>query len=124
MEYFLGAYKKYADFTGRARRKEYWMFYLFYLLAIIALVFIDAMMGSYDNPDDMGLLSTLFVLGSLIPFIALTTRRLHDINQSGWWQLIILIPLIGQLVIFVFTVFKGDPGENRFGEDPLDTSSM
>ena len=113
MEYFIGAYKKYADFTGRARRKEYWMFYLFYMLAIIALVVIDGIIGSG------GILSGIMILGTLVPFIALSARRLHDINKSGWWQLIVFIPVVGPIVMLVFTVMQGNPGENRFGQDPL-----
>jgi len=119
MEYFIGAYKKYADFTGRARRKEYWMFYLFYVLAIIALAIIDGIIGSLSPEMGLGILSGLFILGSIVPFIALAARRLHDINKSGWWQLISFIPLVGPIVMLVFTVIKGNEGENRFGEDPL-----
>ena len=119
MEYFLGAYKKYADFTGRARRKEYWMFTLFYIIAVIVLSIIDVVIGTFSVESGNGLLSSIFILGSLVPGIALTARRLHDINKSGWWQLLVIIPLIGAIVLLVFYVQKGTYGENRFGEDPL-----
>jgi uncharacterized membrane protein YhaH (DUF805 family) len=118
MEYFIGAYKKYADFSGRARRKEFWMYQLFYLIISIALSFIDGLIGTYSSAG-IGLLSTIFGFVSIVPMIALATRRLHDINKSGWWQLIGLIPLIGAIVLFIFFVLRGTDGENRYGSDPL-----
>jgi uncharacterized membrane protein YhaH (DUF805 family) len=122
MEYFIGAYKKYADFSGRARRKEFWMYQLFYLIVSIALSFIDGLIGTYSSAG-IGLLSTIFGFVSIIPAIALATRRLHDINKSGWWQLIEFIPLIGVIVLFIFFVLKGTDGENRYGSDPLATQT-
>jgi uncharacterized membrane protein YhaH (DUF805 family) len=119
MDYFFNAYKRYADFNGRARRKEYWMFYLFYMITLIILSFIDGFLGAYSTESGMGLLSGIFLLVSIVPYIALTTRRLHDTNRSGWWQLIILIPIIGPIVLLVFLVLKATEGENRFGPDPL-----
>jgi uncharacterized membrane protein YhaH (DUF805 family) len=119
MEYFIGAYKKYADFTGRARRKEYWMFYLFYIIAYIVLSVMDGFLGFYDAEVGIGMLSSIFALGTLIPSLAIAARRLHDINKSGWWQLILFIPILGALVLLFFLVSKGTDGENRFGSDPL-----
>jgi len=119
MEHFVGAYKKYADFTGRARRKEYWMFYLFYVLAFIALTIVDAVLGMYNADAGIGLLGGLFALASFVPSIAIAARRLHDTNRSGWWQLILLIPFIGPIVLLVFLVLRGDIGDNRFGNDPI-----
>ena len=119
MEHFVGAYKKYADFTGRARRKEYWMFYLFYVLAFIALTIVDAVLGMYNADAGIGLLGGLFELASFVPSIAIAARRLHDTNRSGWWQLILLIPFIGPIVLLVFLVLRGDIGDNRFGNDPI-----
>lgn len=112
MEYFIGAYAKYATFSGRARRKEYWMFILFYIIAYIALLLIDVLIGTG------GILCGLFALGTLLPSLAVGARRLHDINKSGWWQLLYLIPF-GGLVVLYFLVSKGTEGENRFGPDPL-----
>jgi len=113
MEHFIDAYKHYADFSGRANREKYWMFYLFYMLAYIILAIMDEIAGTG------GVLSGIFTLGSLIPSIAIAARRLHDINRSGWWQLLILIPIVGAIVLLIFYVTKGDEGENRFGTDPL-----
>jgi uncharacterized membrane protein YhaH (DUF805 family) len=111
-EYFIGAYAKYATFSGRARRKEYWMFILFYIITYIALLLIDVLIGTG------GILCGLFALGTLLPSLAVGARRLHDINKSGWWQLLYLIPF-GGLVVLYFLVSKGTEGENRFGSDPL-----
>lgn len=123
MEHFIGAYKKYADFTGRARRKEYWMFYLFYIVALLILSFIDGMVGTFSIEAGIGLLGGIFALVSFVPAIAIAARRLHDTNRSGWWQLIMIIPLIGPIVLLVFFVLKGNEGENRFGADPIARSN-
>lgn len=113
MEFFIDAYKQYANFQGRANRQKYWMFYLFYMLIILILSIVEIMIGLPD------VLSGLFALVSLIPGIAITTRRLHDIDKSGWWQLLILIPLIGAIILIIFLIKEGTMGENRFGQDPL-----
>lgn len=119
MEYFTGAYKKYADFSGRARRKEYWMFYLFYILAFVVLGFIDGLIGTFNIESGIGILTGIFAIATILPALAIAARRLHDTNRSGWWQLIIIIPLIGPIVLLVFLVLKGNENENRFGDNPL-----
>ncbi len=111
-EYFIGAYLKYVTFSGRARRKEYWMFMLFYIIVYIVLMIIDVLIGT------SGILSGLFALGTLLPSLAVAARRLHDVNKSGWWQLLYLIPF-GGFVVLYFLVSRGTEGENRFGPDPL-----
>ena len=120
MEYFTGAYKKYADFEGRARRKEYWMFYLFYIIIYIVLAILDGVLGTFIAEQGIGILSGIFLFASLIPTISIATRRLHDINKSGWWQLIVLVPIVGVFVMLFFLVSKGTEGENDYGEDPLE----
>ena len=110
MEYFLGAYKKYADFTGRARRTEFWMFTLFYFIASIVLGIIDGVLG-------MQILGLLFWAGSLVPALAIGARRLHDTGRSGWWQLLYLIPLIGLIIMIVFLVQDSHP-DNEYGPNP------
>jgi uncharacterized membrane protein YhaH (DUF805 family) len=119
MKWFTEALtRKYATFEGRARRKEYWYFVLFYVLAIVALAIVDEMIGTFSEEAEIGLLSGLFVLATFIPSLAVTVRRLHDTDRSGWWILINLIPIIGAIVLLVFTVLDSQPGENRFGANP------
>ena len=119
MKWFLDVLtKKYATFEGRARRKEYWYFVLFYVLAIVALAIVDEMIGTFSEEAEIGLLSGLFVLATFVPSLAVTVRRLHDTDRSGWWILINLIPIIGAIVLLVFTVLDSQPGANRFGENP------
>lgn len=118
MDWYLEVIRKYAEFSGRARRKEYWFFTLFNLLAMLLLSFIDGMIGLYSIEAGVGLLSGIYALGILIPSLAVTVRRLHDTSRSGWWLLIALIPLIGAVVLLVFTVLDSQSGSNQYGPDP------
>lgn len=118
MGWFLIALKKYVDFSGRARRKEYWYFFLFYLLFYFAAAFIDGMFGAFDSEDGMALLTTVFALAMLLPSITVGVRRLHDTGRSGWWLLIALVPVLGALVLLFFSVQDSEPGDNRFGPNP------
>ena len=113
MNWFLTALQKYADFSGRAQRSEYWYFFLFYLLIYIALAFVAAALGTAGVA-----LIALFLLAMIIPSLSVGVRRLHDIDRSGWWLLISFIPLIGAIVLIIFAVQDSDPGENRFGSNP------
>lgn len=108
MEYFTKALSHYADFSGRATRKEYWMFILFYVLIYVGLMIIDGVLGTM-------LLSAAFSLGMLIPSISCAARRLHDTGRSGWWQLLVLIPLIGALVVLFFLV-QPSQEDNDYGK--------
>jgi uncharacterized membrane protein YhaH (DUF805 family) len=112
MNWYLDVLKKYAVFSGRARRKEYWMFCLFNI--IIALV-LSALgwIASF-----LSILSFIYVLAVLIPGIAVSIRRLHDTSRSGWWLLIGLVPLIGAIVLLVFMVQDSQAGENQYGPNP------
>lgn len=148
MEWMLMPYKRYFDFSGRSRRKEYWMFVLF--TVIIYLVLAALMMAGGFNPAAManpelissmegpgalfylgaGLLG-LFALGTIIPMIAVVVRRLHDRDMSGWWYLgaivLSMIPFVGFLVSIGFLVLmclEGTPGPNKYGPDPKDPSSV
>lgn len=118
MAWFLLALKKYATFSGRSQRSEYWYFFLFYLLIVIALGLLDVALGTFDEEEGLGLLSGIFVLAMLIPSLAVGVRRLHDIGRSGWWLLIALVPIIGTIVLVVFAVRDSDPGDNRYGPNP------
>jgi uncharacterized membrane protein YhaH (DUF805 family) len=118
MHWYLEVLKKYADFNGRAMRKEYWYFALFNIIVSIALAVIDGITGSFSAEAGMGLLGGLYILGVLIPGIAVSVRRLHDTDRNGWWLLIALIPVIGAIVLLVFMVQDGKPGENQYGSNP------
>ena len=115
------ALKKYAVFSGRARRKEYWLFMLLYFIAmVVAGLFDDLVVGERVAFDStMGVFSWIVFLGLLIPSIAVSVRRLHDKNLRGWWLLLFLIPLIGTIALFILYCMRGTDGENRFGADPL-----
>ena len=118
MEWYLEALKKYAVFEGRARRKEYWYFFLFYLIISFILGIIDAVTGTYSREAGMGLLGGIFALAMFIPSLAVSVRRLHDTDRSGWWLLIGFIPLIGAIVLLVFMVQRSNPGQNQYGAIP------
>ena len=108
--------QKYATFSGRARRKEYWLFYLaWFILAVIA-VGIDMVIGSpVIEIGVVGIINAALIC----PSLAVSVRRLHDTNRRGWWLLMYLIPFIGAIWLIVLFCFKGMEGENRFGPDPL-----
>lgn len=118
MNWYLMALKKGLTFRGRSRRKEFWYFVLISLLVSIALSFIDGMLGWYDLQAGIGILSGIYSLLIILPNIALSVRRLHDTNRSGWWILLVLIPIIGFLVLLYFCVKNGTSGQNDFGYDP------
>ena len=111
MNWYFQVLKKYADFSGRARRKEYWLFGLVNGIIISVLGLLGLFAG---GPVIVG----LYALAVVIPTIAVTIRRLHDTNRSGWYFLIILIPFIGGIVLIVFTVLDSTPGENQYGSNP------
>ena len=125
MYWFIESLKKYAVFGGRSRRAEYWYFLLFSALIGIALGLIEGMLAGGDgiaedtlpNPMD-NILSTIYSLAILIPSISVTTRRLHDVDKSGWWQLLHFILFIGSIVILIWMLKPGTTGSNRFGDDP------
>ncbi len=112
MNWYIDAWKNYFTFTGRARRKAYWMFVLFNIIAAVIANIIDSVIGTG------GIIGGLYSLAVLIPGIALGVRRLHDIGKSGWWMLIALVPLIGIIVLLVFACTDSQPGENAYGPNP------
>ena len=117
MGWYLEALKKYAVFSGRSRRKEYWYFVLFNLIVSLVLSAIDALLGTFSSAN-VGLLGGIYGLAVLIPSIAVSVRRLHDIDRAGWWVLIGLVPVVGTIVLLVFAALEGSPGSNRFGPNP------
>jgi uncharacterized membrane protein YhaH (DUF805 family) len=111
MNWYIEVLKKYAVFSGRARRREYWYFVLFNIIIMIILTIIDQVI-------DSAILSTIYSLGVIIPSIAVGVRRLHDTNRTGWWLLIGLIPIIGWIVLLIFMVQDSQKGENQYGPNP------
>lgn len=130
MELMFAPLRKYADFNGRARRKEYWLFQLLILLTYIVVFVLAGILGGFSsgegsNPGGIigGGLLMILGFGIILPSLAVTVRRLHDTEKSGWMILIGLIPLVGGLIVFVFTVMPGTQGPNRFGADPKGPAS-
>ena len=117
MNWYLRALKKYAVFSGRARRKEYWYFVLFFYIIFIVLAVIDFATGLAQQMG-VGILSGIFALALIIPWFAVQARRLHDTGRSGWWILIVLVPLIGGIVLLVFSVLDSEEGDNKYGPNP------
>ncbi|MGH6780828.1 MAG: DUF805 domain-containing protein [Sphingomonadaceae bacterium] len=133
MEWMLLPLRRYAQFSGRSRRKEYWMYTLLVFIIYLVAMFLDSMLGfgSTDRYADMsetgasvgfnssgGIITLIAMLALFIPSLAVGIRRLHDTDRSGWWILIGLIPLIGAIVLLVFYCTDGTKGPNRFGPDP------
>ncbi|MFP7673161.1 DUF805 domain-containing protein [Marivita sp. S0852] len=115
-------FSKYATFTGRAQRSELWWFVLFLLIVNTVLSFVDsAIFGQTVEGQTISVLGGLFSLGVFLPSVAVGVRRLHDLDKSGWWYLLVFIPLIGALILVYFFVQKGSDGPNQFGPDPLAT---
>lgn len=117
MEHYQGVLKKYAVFSGRASRTEFWYFVLFNIIVSVVLGVVDGILGTRSDGGS-GLLSGLYSLAVLVPSLAVGIRRLHDTNRSGWWTLISLIPLIGAIVLIVFFVGDSTPGDNQYGPNP------
>jgi len=120
MDWFLLALKKYAVFSGRARRKEFWFFTLIY--SILALVFYIPGIAFIKSNPVLGLafiaIELLIVLAFAIPSLAVAVRRLHDTGKSGWLVLINIVPIIGAIVLLVFYCSNSQPGENQYGPNP------
>ncbi len=112
MNWYIDVLKKYAVFSGRARRQEYWMFALFNAIIAIALGFIEGLVGG------PGIVGSIYGLATLLPNIGVSIRRLHDTSRSGWWLLIGFIPVIGGIILLVFFVFDSTPEENQYGPNP------
>ncbi|MCX8649903.1 DUF805 domain-containing protein [Gilliamella sp. B2776] len=103
--------KNYINFKGRARRKEYWMYMLFILIASFFTIILDKSLGLDLN------ITTIFLLATTLPTLAVSVRRLHDTDKSGWWLLLQLVPF-GNIILFIFFLMDSTPGLNRFGQYP------
>lgn len=128
MNWYLEAFtQKYADFSGRSRRTEYWMFMLFHILAIFALAIFSAILNSSESLSVvLSVLLIIYVLGSFIPALAITIRRLHDTGKSGWFYLLTFIPYIGGIILLVFTAQDSENMHNKWGPNPknVDTNEI
>lgn len=110
MEYFIDAFRKISDFSGRTNRKEYWMFVLIYFIFYVGVVVVDALLNTV-------LLAAIFTLVMIVPSISITTRRLHDTGRCGWWQLIYFVPLVGLIVMLIF-LCQDSEEDNQYGISP------
>ncbi|MCP2313810.1 uncharacterized membrane protein YhaH (DUF805 family) [Kitasatospora paracochleata] len=110
VEWYLAVLKNYAGFSGRARRKEFWMFYLFNLIAVIVLAILDNILGT-------GFLAVIYLLAVLVPTLAVGTRRLHDTGKSGWLLLLGVVP-VANIILLVFCAMEGQPEDNEYGANP------
>lgn len=130
MNWYLKVLKQYVDFSGRARRTEYWMYALVTTVIVIVLGVIDGLVfgtgsyaalsgaGSVGFSFSLGTLSTIYTLAVFLPSLGVAVRRLHDTDRSGWWLLIGLLPFVGAIVLLVFFATAGNQGPNRHGADP------
>ena len=109
-------FRNYVNFTGRASRSEFWFWVLFAVLVSVAATLIDVALFS---DSEISPLNTLAGLALLLPNLSVSVRRLHDLDRSGWWILLGLIPIVGWIIIIIWNCSKGTPGPNRFGPDPL-----
>ena len=117
MEWYIKCLKNYAVFSGRARRKEYWLFVLFNIIFVGVLFALDVATGTN------GILAGLYEVAILIPSLAVTVRRLHDTGRSGWFLLIGIIPIVGGIVLLVFAVQDSHSGDNEYGPNPKETDA-
>ena len=115
MNWYLNVLKNYAVIDGRARRTEYWMFVLFNIIALFILAVIDEIVFG----DGYLILQGIYQLAVLVPTIAVSVRRLHDTDKSGWWLLLAFIPLLGAIALLIMFCIPGTSGENTYGPDPI-----
>ncbi|MDG2003587.1 MAG: DUF805 domain-containing protein [Novosphingobium sp.] len=117
LDFMLMPLKRYAEFGGRSRRKEFWFFFLFYVVVSMVLGMVDAALGMTGMVGGAyGPLTAIFYLAMLVPYLAVAIRRIHDSDKSGWF---ILVPIYNIILLFL----EGTKGPNRFGPDPKDPGS-
>jgi uncharacterized membrane protein YhaH (DUF805 family) len=124
MNWYLKVLRQYADFNGRARRKEYWMFVLFQIIMAIVAIMLDGALGTNFGVMPIGYIYMAYALLTLIPGIAVAVRRLHDTGKSGWFYFVNLIPLVGFIWFLVLMCKEGDRGENTYGPDPKSAPAL
>jgi len=135
MNWYTKVLQQYVDFNGRARRKEYWMFVLFNMIFAIVAITLDNVLGlsggSYEAAEasasvmfESGPIYMVYSLAVLLPSLAVSVRRLHDVNKSGWWLLISLIPIIGGIWLLILFVRDSQAGKNQYGPNPKGVEPM
>ena len=118
MNWYIGCWKKYVEFSGRARRREFWIFCLFNILAGILISVLDVVLGTG------AMLNGAYSLAAFLPSLAVSIRRLHDTDRSGWWYLLAFLPIVGWIVLLVFDCLDSTPGDNRFGPNPKGAAAL
>ena len=118
IEYYILAFQKYGQFSGRATRSEYWWFYLVTIAVSLLLAILDSV---FSIP--FTLLSTIYFFASLIPSLAIQVRRLHDVNKSGWYMLLNFVIIIGWIWLLVLNILDSTPGANKYGPNPKGTGN-
>ena len=118
MEWYLHVLKKYDEFRGRASKKELWKFVVYNLVFVGSAIAIDNILGTTAAGLPYGLFNYFYILGVIIPGVAVAIRRLHDVGKSGWFSLIILIPIVGIIWLLVLLCTNGIDGENEYGSNP------
>jgi uncharacterized membrane protein YhaH (DUF805 family) len=118
MDWYTAVLRKYAVFSGRARRKEYWMFALVNIVISIILSALQFATRDENGFSVFAIVSGLYSLAILLPSLGVGVRRLHDTGRSGWWWFIVLVPFIGAIVLLVFMIQDGQPGTNQYGPNP------
>ncbi len=121
MNYYKKVLQNYANFTGRARRSEYWYFALFNFLITLGCLIVDTVLGT--RYADVGVVQFLYGLAVLIPSLAVGVRRLHDVGKSGWFFFIVLIPIVGAIWLLVLFATNSHAGENQYGPNPKEQES-
>lgn len=123
MNWYLKVLKQYADFSGRARRQEYWMFALFNMIFTIVAMILDNVLGIAMEGVGYGPIYILYVLAVFIPGLAVAVRRLHDVGKSGWMFLIALIPIVGAIWLLVLLFTDSQKESNKWGQNPKEISA-
>lgn len=119
MYWYITALKKYADFSGRARRKEFWVFNIFNMVFLVGATILDLILSSLlSNDQFIPIISVVFSLFIVVPSLAVTVRRLHDIGKSGIWILVQVIPYIGPILLLILMAIDSQRGDNQYGPNP------
>ncbi len=118
MRWFLKVLNQDAAFSGRARRKEYWMFALFFFLFALILLTVDSILITFIHWYDFEYITTLYFFAMIIPWITVSVRRMHDVGYSGWMIFISLIPIVGTIWYLMLMIKDGDSAQNKYGQNP------